>query len=134
TIAVALDADLPPVGADPDQLQQVLVNLVMNACDACAPGGRIAVSARAIAAAVRMTIEDDGCGVPLEHRHQVFDPFFTTKKRGQGTGLGLAIAAQIIRNHGGEIELESEVDRGTRVSVTWPRARTGREVQDGAAG
>jgi signal transduction histidine kinase len=133
TISIAIDANLPPVGADPDQLQQVLVNVVMNACDACAPGGRVAISALATDAVVRMNIEDDGCGIPLEHRHQVFDPFFTTKKRGQGTGLGLAIAAQIVRNHGGEIELDSEVDRGTRVSVTWPRARAEREVQGGVA-
>jgi signal transduction histidine kinase len=71
---------------------------------------------------VRLEIVDDGCGIPEESRHQVFDPFFTTKKRGTGTGLGLAIAAQIVRNHGGEIELDSEPGRGTCVTLLWPTA------------
>jgi two-component system, NtrC family, sensor histidine kinase HydH len=120
---------LPEVAADPDQLQQVLVNLVMNAYDACAPGGRVNIRARAEEVTapagllrVRLEIVDDGCGIPEENRHQVFDPFFTTKKRGTGTGLGLAIAAQIVRNHGGEIELESEPGRGTCVTLLWPTA------------
>ena len=120
---------LPEVAADPDQLQQVLVNLVMNAYDACAPGGRVTIRARveevtapAGLTHVRLEIVDDGCGVPEENRHQVFDPFFTTKKRGTGTGLGLAIAAQIVRNHGGAIELESEPGRGTCVTLLWPTA------------
>lgn len=122
-------ADLPSLMADPDQLQQVLVNLVMNACDACSPGGRIALAARPdddTATAwrrVRLDVVDDGCGIPEESRHQVFDPFFTTKKRGQGTGLGLTMTAQIVRNHGGQIELDSETGRGTRVTLLWPAAQ-----------
>jgi signal transduction histidine kinase len=131
---VAVDVDvpegLPPALADADQLQQVLVNLVMNACDACKPGGRVHLEARRAEqagpgdlAALRIAITDDGCGIAPEHREQVFDPFFTTKKRGQGTGLGLTIAAQIVRNHGGQIELESEPSRGTRVTLAWPAAR-----------
>jgi two-component system, NtrC family, sensor histidine kinase HydH len=129
TLSVEVADDLDPVAANPDHLQQVLVNLVLNACDACAAGGRVAIRARraepgpgGLARAVRIEVVDDGCGIPEELRHQVFDPFFTTKKRGQGTGLGLTVAAQIVRNHGGEIDLESEPRRGTRVVLRWPAA------------
>jgi signal transduction histidine kinase len=125
TIAVEVPEVLPVLAAEPDQLQQVLVNLVMNACDACSPGGRVRIAARAPdgpGARVLLEVTDDGCGIPEEHRHQVFDPFFTTKKRGQGSGLGLTVAAQIVRNHGGQIEIESEPRKGTRVIVLWPVA------------
>jgi two-component system sensor histidine kinase HydH len=136
TLGAALSADLPLLAADPDQLQQVLVNLVMNACDACSPGGHVTISAAPAETGdvtgwrrVRLEVADDGYGIAPELQHQVFDPFFTTKKRGQGTGLGLSIAAQIVRNHGGEIELDSEAGRGTRVSVLWPVASAGSEEQ-----
>jgi two-component system sensor histidine kinase HydH len=128
-VALHLDLEerLPEVAADPDQLQQVLVNLVMNACDASAGEGQVTLRARteatqepALWGRVRIDVLDTGCGIPSEHRDQVFDPFFTTKKVGCGTGLGLAIAAQIVRNHGGEIDLESEPGRGTCVTVWWP--------------
>jgi signal transduction histidine kinase len=128
-VALHLDVPdaLPPVAADPDQLQQVLVNLVMNACDAHQASGQVTIRARTEDAAapehwrrVRIDVVDDGCGIPQENRHQVFDPFFTTKKPGRGTGLGLAIASQIVRNHGGEIDLESEPGCGTCVTVRWP--------------
>ncbi|MCC6748784.1 MAG: histidine kinase [Deltaproteobacteria bacterium] len=118
---------LPDVAADPDQLQQVFVNLIMNACDACAPGGRVTIRGRldatpsAVACpCVRIEVVDDGHGIPAENRNQVFDPFFSTKKKGVGSGLGLAIVAQIVRNHRGAIELESEPGRGTCVTLLWP--------------
>jgi two-component system, NtrC family, sensor histidine kinase HydH len=105
------------------------VNLVMNACDACAPGGRVTIRGRLEDAPtsaglrrVRIEVDDDGCGIPKENRNQVFDPFFTTKKRGAGSGLGLSIVAQIVRNHRGEIELESAPGRGTCVTLLWPIA------------
>lgn len=127
-LSVEVPDDLPFVAADADQLQQVLVNLVMNALDACSPGDRVVVrgrepeSSRPGTPYVVVEVEDTGCGIPEEHRHQVFDPFFTTKKRGQGTGLGLTLAAQMVRNHGGEIDLASAPGRGTRVTLLWPVA------------
>ncbi|MCP3137680.1 two-component system sensor histidine kinase NtrB [Pyxidicoccus xibeiensis] len=130
---VSLELDvpdtLPPVAADPDQLQQVLVNLALNACDACGDGGRVRLSASASDGAaagtwglVSVTVRDNGCGIPKESLNQVFDPFFTTKKRGQGTGLGLTMVAHVVRNHGGRLELESEPGQGTCVTVLWPAA------------
>lgn len=131
---------LPDLAADPDQLQQVLVNLIMNACDACSPGGRVTVrgqlevgSGAADPPRVRLEVIDDGCGIPEEDRNQVFDPFFTTKKRGAGSGLGLAVVAQIVRNHRGEIELESSPGHGTRVTLLWPVSSRGLEVRDAVA-
>jgi signal transduction histidine kinase len=123
-LTVALPPDLPRVAADADQLQQVLVNLAMNACDACAAGGHIVITAACDTTRTLVAIEvkDDGCGVADELRHQIFDPFFTTKKRGQGTGLGLAIAAQIVRGHSGAIDLTSKPGEGTVVRVMWPVA------------
>jgi signal transduction histidine kinase len=119
-----LDADLPALAADPDQLQQVLVNLLLNACDASPPGGVIRLCARRSTAAgppaVTMEVIDLGCGIALEHLHAVFDPFFTTKKGGEGTGLGLPIVASIVRNHAGEINLSSTPGKGTTVTVSWP--------------
>jgi signal transduction histidine kinase len=125
-LRVELTQGLPDVSADPDQLQQVLLNLVMNACDACREGGHVTVRAKVATGAWRslqLDVVDDGCGIPEHLRQGVFDPFFTPKKGGQGTGLGLTVAAQIIRNHGGQIELHSEVAAGTRVTVLWPLAR-----------
>jgi len=129
TLEVTVAAHLPAVAADPDQLQQVLINLVLNACDACEPGGRVRLSASLDTehapgawGMVRVDVEDNGCGISPHHVHQVFDPFFTTKKRGQGTGLGLTMVAHIVRNHGGRIELDSAPERGTRVTVRWPVA------------
>jgi signal transduction histidine kinase len=72
---------------------------------------------------VRFDVIDRGCGIAPEHMNTVFDPFFTTKKRGEGTGLGLTIAAGIVRNHGGQIDLESAPGKGTTVAVVWPRAK-----------
>ncbi|HZS37497.1 MAG TPA: ATP-binding protein [Polyangia bacterium] len=127
-VALAVDAPLTvaAVAADVGQLEQVLVNLLMNACDACAAGGH--VTARALAHPeqgdrVAIEITDDGSGIAAEHLPHVLDPFFTTKKRGQGTGLGLTIAADIVKNHGGTFEIDSAVGRGTTVRIVLPIAK-----------
>jgi two-component system, NtrC family, sensor histidine kinase HydH len=132
SLRLELSGALPPVAADADQLQQVLVNIALNAIHACAPGGRVAVRARAERDVSRAIIEvvDDGAGIPEELQHRVFDPFFTTKKRGKGTGLGLTISAQIVRNHGGDIRLESAIGRGTSVVMSWPLAPGSAEEAD----
>jgi signal transduction histidine kinase len=114
--------DTPDMAADPNQLQQVLVNLLLNACDACASGGsiRISVAAGETRATVVWTIRDNGAGIAQENLLAVFDPFFTTKKRGEGTGLGLSVATGIVQNHGGELMLTSAVGEGTTVTLRWP--------------
>ncbi len=116
-------AELAPVRADAGQLQQVLVNLAMNALDACARGGHVTLRARpGDGATVAFEVEDDGAGIAPEARAQVFDPFYTTKKRGQGTGLGLWVVAQIVRAHDAHIDLDGRPGTGTLVRVTWPVA------------
>ena len=123
-VAVSTDAppSLPPLAADPGQLEQVLVNLLMNACDACAAGGHVTARARPGDEGVVLEVADDGSGISAEHLPSVLDPFFTTKKRGQGTGLGLTIAADIVKNHGGSLAIDSAPGRGTTVRVVWPAA------------
>jgi signal transduction histidine kinase len=126
---VEVPEHLPALAANADQLQQVLLNLVLNACDACSAGGQVRLIASRVPGdtpeaqgMLELRVEDDGCGIAPEHLHQVFDPFFTTKKRGQGTGLGLTMVAQIVRNHGGQVEIDSAPGRGTCVTLRWPVA------------
>jgi signal transduction histidine kinase len=125
TLDAAVPDDVPPVLADPNQLQQVLINLVMNAVEATPAGGRIQVTARPrIAAAgdgVAVVVADTGPGIPPEIVPRVFEPFFTTKPPGQGTGLGLAICRDIVREHGGDIRLESRPNAGTTVTIWLPK-------------
>ncbi|MGZ3428723.1 MAG: two-component system sensor histidine kinase NtrB, partial [Polyangia bacterium] len=124
-VALSTDAppSLPPLAADPGQLEQVLVNLLMNACDACSAGGHVSARARRGDEGVVLEVVDDGSGIAAEHLSSVLDPFFTTKKRGQGTGLGLTIAADIVKNHGGTLAIDSAPGRGTTVRVVWPSAQ-----------
>jgi signal transduction histidine kinase len=113
---VALDvetrADLPALMADANQLQQVIINLLVNAIEASPPGGRVDVSSSAAVreerAGIVIRVSDSGPGVAPELRAAVFQPFFTTKPRGQGTGLGLAICRDIVREHGGTIEVDDQ--------------------------
>ncbi|MBX3156478.1 MAG: histidine kinase [Deltaproteobacteria bacterium] len=115
------DARAASVRADPGQLQQVLVNLVMNAIDACDPGGRVTMRARPRPGVVVLEVADDGRGIALADRAHVFDPFFTTKKRGHGTGLGLWVVAQVVRAHDAEIEVDCE-GAGCTFRIVWPAA------------
>ncbi|HEX9100930.1 MAG TPA: ATP-binding protein, partial [Polyangia bacterium] len=129
-VAVSTDAppSLPPLAADPGQLEQVLVNLLLNACDACAAGGHVSARARPADDGVLLEVADDGSGIAAEHLPSVLDPFFTTKKRGQGTGLGLTIAADIVKNHGGSLAIDSAPGKGTTVRVVWPAAAGGQSA------
>jgi len=122
TLRVDVPGALPALRADPDQVQQVLVNLVLNAIDACERSGHVTLRATSRPDSIQLEVIDDGHGIPREIQAQIFDPFFTTKKRGQGTGLGLWVVAQLVRSHAAEIELESAPGSGTTVRVSWPVA------------
>ncbi len=126
-----LDPALPTIPADPDRLQQVFLNLGLNALDAMPEGGRLRVSARETRAPhperggeparfVAVEFEDSGVGIPAEALGHVFDPFYTTKAPGYGTGLGLSVSYGIVQEHGGWFDLSSEVGRGTRIVVALP--------------
>jgi signal transduction histidine kinase len=129
SLDVAVQDGLPALMADPDQLQQVLVNLLLNACDASTAGGCIRLEASgADGRMIRIRIVDQGSGIAPQLLQAVFDPFFTTKPRGEGTGLGLPIAASIVRNHGGRIDLASTPGSGTTATVLWPAAEQMHEV------
>jgi two-component system, NtrC family, sensor histidine kinase HydH len=119
TLHLELGDGVPAVPADADQIQQIVVNLVINAIDASAPGSRVVMRTRVGAEATLLEIVDQGEGIPHALHKQVFDPFFTTKKRGQGTGLGLWVVAQLVRAQDAKIELDSEPGRGTTVRVAW---------------
>ena len=112
------------VVGNPQQLSQVIVNLLTNACDASAPGQEVTVSAEHEGDRVRILVEDRGKGMDDADKALVFEPFFTTKSPGQGTGLGLAVVDLIIEQHQGQIEIDSRPGEGTCVSVVLPAART----------
>jgi len=114
--------ELPPVRGSSQQLEQVILNLLLNAIAAVGGSGWIRVSTEAGADGVRLRVEDDGCGIPDDVRERVFDPFFTTRPVGEATGLGLPISYQIVRAHGGELALRSRPGRGTTCEVFLPLA------------
>jgi PAS domain S-box-containing protein len=123
-----LDPDLPPVPGLPGELNQVLLNLLVNAAHAVlaagrgpADKGRITITTRPAVGGIEVRIVDTGCGIPESIRNRVYDPFFTTKPVGQGTGQGLAIThAVVVQRHGGILSFESEVGRGTTFIVRLP--------------
>ncbi len=121
---VALEADLaplPPVTCYPAKINQVVLNLLSNAIDACKPGDRVTVSTRPTPGGVEVVVADTGSGIDPAIRDKIFDPFFTTKPQGRGTGLGLSISYGIVQGHGGRIDVESPADgRGTRFVVHLP--------------
>jgi len=118
-------ADLPPVDADPSQIQQVLVNLVVNAIQAMPGGGTLTITTAARGGDVVLTVGDSGTGMSREVRRQIFLPFFTTKEVGHGTGLGLPVVHGIVTSHGGSIDVWSEVGVGSRFEVKLPAAYAG---------
>lgn len=124
-VQTALSPDLPTIAGDPNQLQQVLINLVNNASQAMAAAKgqgtlRVASELAADRATIRITVADDGPGIPPDFLGRIFEPFFTTKPPGEGTGLGLPIAKGIVAEHGGTIQVESEPGRGTTFVLTLP--------------
>jgi signal transduction histidine kinase len=132
-LVLLLDPDLATVKADQSQLEQVLMNMVVNARDAMPDGGRLTVRTENVSVEpeqyegvpearpgrfVRLSIADTGVGMNKDTLEQMFEPFFTTKK--SGTGLGLSVAYGIIRQHGGWMSVDSEPGRGTRFQIHLP--------------
>jgi signal transduction histidine kinase len=117
-----LDPSLPEIVADAGQLQQVLVNLVVNAIQAMPDGGTLTILTERAGDTIVLTVQDTGIGMSAEVLSKVFMPFFTTKGVGEGTGLGLSVVHGIVTAHGGSIEAESRPDKGTRFRVLLPIA------------
>jgi two-component system NtrC family sensor kinase len=115
--------DLAAVFGDAGQLQQVLIILAENGIDAMTEGGALGIRARNEGAGVRVEVSDTGVGIAPENLARIFDPFFTTKEIGRGTGLGLAVCYGIVHEHGGRVEVESAMGRGTTFTVTLPALR-----------
>ncbi|GAB4322651.1 MAG: hypothetical protein Kow0059_17780 [Candidatus Sumerlaeia bacterium] len=110
--------NLPPVMMDEFQVRQVLINIITNALDAMAQGGRLTIDVYTIEDLLCCQVRDTGCGIRKDALDRVFDPFYTSKAK--GTGLGLHVSRRIIEKHGGRIELDSEEGRGTTVSIYLP--------------
>jgi len=144
--SVDLDSSLAPIQADRGQMEQVLVNLAINARDAMPKGGCLAISTANVridassagehtlpyGAYVGISVNDNGCGMDAETQARAFEPFFTSKGPGRGTGLGLSIVYGIVAQSGGEIVLHSEVGKGTRFEILLPAANHASALAPGA--
>ncbi|MBI5441452.1 MAG: PAS domain-containing protein [Deltaproteobacteria bacterium] len=117
-----LGEELPPVLGDPAGLRQVVLNLTINALQAVTVKGpgRVLLSTRREPERIVLRVSDTGCGIPPETLDQIWDPFYTTKPVGQGLGLGLSVTYNIVRKHGGEISVESEMGAGSTFTVRLP--------------
>jgi signal transduction histidine kinase len=100
-----------------------LTNLILNAVQAMKGGGAITIRTRATEDTCLIQIEDTGCGIPPDVLPRIFDPFFTTKATGEGTGLGLSVSLGIVERHGGQILVDSEVEKGTVFTIRLPISR-----------
>ena len=132
-ITMDLDRDLPPVWVDADLIKQVVMNMLVNAQHALEEKGSITIRSRRVPEArspepgakpvpmVELAIIDTGCGIPEKNLKRIFDPFFTSKEVGKGTGLGLSVSHGIVRAHGGTIEVESTVGKGSTFRIYLPR-------------
>jgi PAS domain S-box-containing protein len=117
-VSTQIDTDLPPVWVNPQQIEQVLTNLVTNACQAMLDGGELTISATTQEDEVAISVRDTGCGISLENLTKLFEPLFTTKAK--GFGLGLAVSRNLLQTNGGHIEVESKEGEGTIFTVTLP--------------
>ncbi|AYE31965.1 histidine kinase [Burkholderia pseudomallei] len=125
--------ELPAVECMPSQLNQVVMNLLMNAAQAIVEHGTITIRTRREGDGVTIAIEDTGVGIPADRLAKIFDPFYTTKPVGKGTGLGLSVSYGIVEKHGGRITVDSEPGNGSRFTIWLPIVRQ-RSLQDAAAG
>ncbi len=123
-LALDPDPDTPKVFTDPNQVRQVLVNLINNAIQAVDKGGRIRMRIKPDGDGAVIEVSDNGPGIPTDLLERIFEPFFSTKEAGVGTGLGLYMSAGIMQGLGGRLDVESEVGRGTTFFVRLPKAHT----------
>jgi C4-dicarboxylate-specific signal transduction histidine kinase len=123
-LELQLDENLPNIKCDNSQIQQVIVNLVMNASEAThnRDHGKVTVrtTVNTNGESIRMEVKDNGDGIPKEYLAKIYDPFFTTKGEGKGVGLGLAVVYGIVESHGGDIEVDTKVGEGTIFRVDLP--------------
>jgi two-component system, NtrC family, sensor kinase len=112
--------DLPPVELDVSRIKQVFLNIINNAVYVMPNGGALTIRTEAANSGVRISFEDTGPGIAPEHRDRIFDPFFTTKPEVSGTGLGLSVSLGIVQSHGGTIEVQTEMGRGTTFTIALP--------------
>jgi len=129
-VETSLDREVPPIVGDPQELKQVFANIILNARNAMAAGGRLSVCTGIRSGSdgqpvVAVAFHDTGCGIRKEFLGRVFEPFFTTRSVGEGTGLGLSVSYGIVRDHGGDIRVESEVGQGSTFTVELPAAGSG---------
>jgi PAS domain S-box-containing protein len=131
-VDLALDESITLIKASPGKLQQVFLNLFLNARDAMesagSSGGTLTIETDRWNGAVRVKVSDTGAGIAPENLARIFDPFFTTKGALKGTGLGLSVSYGIVREHGGDIEVQSQLGKGTQFLLTFPGASAGRSV------
>jgi two-component system NtrC family sensor kinase len=118
---------LPMITLDRSQMQSVLLNILINALDACKPSDTITVHTTTSLSAgdtgsrgVEIIMSDTGCGIASDHLNKIFDPFFSTKEVGKGTGLGLSVSLGIVKEHGGAIRVQSEAGKGTTFFIWLP--------------
>jgi len=146
SLTVEIPEHLPLVWADAEKMHQVLVNVLANALAATPPHGAVTVSVACRAASpdeldrgrrmadgmsplvLAIVVQDTGCGMPEADARKAFEPFFTTKAVGKGTGLGLFLSRETVAAHGGDLSIESEVGRGTTVTMTLPGLHTEQAV------
>ncbi|MHC4295553.1 MAG: sensor histidine kinase [Planctomycetota bacterium] len=145
-ITLDLDQDLPPVWVEPDLIEQVIINMLVNAQHAIEDGGSITISCHRSAEPripdlgmdpvpmVEISVIDTGCGIPEEDLQRIFDPFFSSKEVGKGTGLGLSVSHGIVRAHGGCIEVESAVGMGTTFRICLPLNPPSSEPEENGGG
>lgn len=120
TINMHFDETLPDITIDPHQIQQVLINLLINAADAMQEQGTIDIKTYQSEGFVCLNVKDSGPGIPKEIADKIFEPFFTTKPKDKGTGLGLSVSTDIVRNHGGTITLDSKPGQSASFTIKLP--------------
>jgi PAS domain S-box-containing protein len=118
------DETLPQLLVDAPMIEQVIMNLVLNAVQSLQKGGYVSLETHKHEDVCEIVVEDNGCGIASNVRPHIFDPFFTTKGTGEGTGLGLSVSLGIVQRHGGEMLVESEEGKGTRFAVRLPLVRS----------